>query len=288
MEQKAIEIKNRFAAMALENRLPHTILLEGGNARELSTLANQIAMIAVCTDPAKKPCTKCGDCKKAKGGNHPDIITVEEKDKKRKSVSVDLMRWVREDAVIKPNEAAKKIYLIPKADTMTREAQNALLKLLEEPPPYAMFLLLCTNATAMLATIRSRAQIYSLSELPVWSAAVSETAAQMALAIVAPTEADLLFAAAPLVKAKDRERFQNVLLALELILRDACVTRSGGTAMLSGADESVTALCKGVSHRQLLDLLEEVRQTRIRNERNCNLALLITCLCAHLRRLSSR
>lgn len=287
MENKALEIKKRFTAMALENRFPHAILLEGGNHRELMALAKQIVLTAVCTDAKKKPCTKCSHCKKAKDGNHPDVIAVEEKDKKRKSISVDLMRWVREDAIIKPNEAAKKVYLIPKADTMTREAQNALLKLLEEPPSYAVFILLCSSATAMLSTIRSRTQIYSLEEQPVLTANTSDLAASIALAIAAPTEADLLFATAPLIKSRDREKFQDVLCGLELILRDCCVTRSGGTTTLSGAAECVDTLCKKISHRRMVQMLEEIQQTRARNDRNLNLALLITCMCSHLRQLAA-
>ncbi len=287
MESKALEIRQRFAAMALENRFPHAILLEGGNSRELLALAKQIALIALCGDEKKKPCAKCSHCKKAKAGSHPDCITVEESDKKRKSISVDLIRWLREDAVVQPNEAAKKVYLIPRADTMTREAQNALLKLLEEPPSYAVFLLLCGSAAAMLPTIRSRAQTYSLEEQPALTASSTELAERIALALAAPSEADLLLAAAPLVKSRDREKFQNVLCGLKMILRDCCVARAGGTAMLSGAGDCVEALCKKVSHRRLLAMLEEIRQAEDDNDRNLNLALLVTCLCAHLRQLAS-
>ena len=287
MDPKASDIQNRFSALALEHRLPHAVLLEGGNSRDLLALAKQIAIIAICEDSAKKPCGKCIHCRKAKDSNHPDVITVEESDKKRKSISVDTMRWVREDVVVKPNEGIRKIYLIPKSDTMTREAQNALLKILEEPPAYAVFLLLCSSASAMLPTIRSRSHIYSLEERPVLTSGVTELAESIAMAVAAPHEADLLFATAPLIKAKDREKFQNVLCGLELILRDCCVKRAGGSAMLSGAEACVDALCRKLSHRQLLQVLEEIRDTRSRNERNLNLALLVTCFCAHLRRLTA-
>lgn len=287
MDQKVTEIKTRFTALALENRFPHAILLEGGNNRDLMDLAKQIALTAVCEDATKKPCTKCSHCKKAKDNNHPDVIIVEEKDKKRKTISVDLMRWVRDDAIIKPNEAAKKVYLIPKADTMTREAQNALLKLLEEPPAYAVFLLLCNSATAMLATIRSRTQIFSLEELPVLTGNTTELAETIALAIAANTEAELLFATAPLIKAKDREKFSDVLRGLELIFRDCCVSRAGGSTILSSANRCVETLCRKLSHKQLLQILEEIQEIHSLNERNLNLALLVTCFCAHLRQLTA-
>lgn len=288
MDPKRNEIRERFALLAAENRLPHAVLLEGGNERELLALAQEIAQIAVCQGNQKKPCGQCSHCKKARSDNHPDIITVEERDKKRKTLSVDLMRWVREDAIVKPNEADRKVYVIPKSGTMTREAQNALLKLLEEPPAYGMFLLLCTRATELLPTIRSRTQRYALSQEETLTAAISETAGRIALAIAAPHEDALLLETAPLIKSRDREKFDRVLASLELILRDVCVRRAGGTAMLSDQEESVRALEKAYSHRQAMRMLEEIQQTREKNERNCNLALLITCLCAHLRQLADR
>ena len=78
-------------------------------------------------------------------------------DKDKKTVTVDLMRQARADAFIRPNEAAYKIYVIPNQD-MRLEAQNALLKILEEPPEYAVFLLLTDNPNKMLPTIRSAAR----------------------------------------------------------------------------------------------------------------------------------
>lgn len=287
MEPQAAAIQNRFASLALDRHLPHAVLLKGGDNRALLALAKQLVLIAVCSDETKKPCGKCAHCKKAKDGNHPDVVFVEEPDKKRKTISVDLIRWVREDAIVRPNEADRKIYVIPKADTMTREAQNALLKVLEEPPAYAMFLLLCANDTDLLPTIRSRTQLYALEAQPVLTGNTMEMARAIALAISAPTEAELLLASAPLVKAKDREKLRDVLSGLELILRDCCVRRAGGQALVSDSDNCVETLCKKISHRRLLGMLEEVQRTSDLNDRNLSLPLLITCLCAHLRQLAA-
>lgn len=282
MDSRADDIRRRFSSLALEGRFPHAILLEGGNSRELLALAKHIAMTAVCIDPKKKPCTKCSHCQKAKGNNHPDIITVEEPDKKRKTISVDLIRWVREDVIVRPNESQRKVYVIPKADTMTREGQNALLKVLEEPPSYAVFVLLCSNATAMLPTIRSRAQVYSLEVQPDVTDSAAAIAEAISRAMVLPTEGDLLLAAAPLIKGKDREKLNAVLQGLELLFRDCIAQRSGSATCLSGNDDCVSLLCRTLSKRRLLSLLEEVQQIRTYNDRNLNLALLITCLCSHL------
>ena len=281
-QSKTQSIEKRFSSLAMQNRFPHAVLLEGGSDRELLRLAGQIAMAAVCTDEKKKPCGKCAACGKVKKSLHPDVTTVAESDKKRKTLSVDLIRRVREDAVVKPNEGIRKVYIIPNAGTMTREAQNALLKVLEEPPAYAVFLLLCTRATELLPTIRSRSQIYSLEETPSFTGSVTDLAAAIAGAVSSPHEAALVTAAAPLVKSKDREKFGKTLSALELIFRDCCVLRSGGSTLLSGAEDTVQTLRKALPRRTLLRLLEEVQRTKEQNERNANLALLVTCLCAHL------
>ena len=151
----------------------------------------------------------------------------------------------------------------------------------------AVFLLLCTSATAMLSTIRSRTQIFSLEERPVLTGSTTELAETIAAAVAASTEAELLFALAPLMKSKDREKFQDVLCGMELIFRDCCVARAGGTSMLSGAESCVAALCKKLSHKQLLKILEEIQKTGSLNERNLNLALLTTCFCAHLRQIAA-
>lgn len=97
---------------------------------------------------------RCNICRKISAGIHPDVITVD--DTERKTISVELIRQMQEDAFVHPNEGKRKIYVLPRAQDMTENAQNALLKLVEEPPSYAVFLLLTTNADKLLPTVRSR------------------------------------------------------------------------------------------------------------------------------------
>ena len=96
----------------------------------------------------------------AAAGIHPDVITVGEEGK---DINVAMVRALRSDAYIRPNEAPRKVYLLPNAHTMNQSAQNALLKLLEEGPPYAAFLLLAENAGAILPTVRSRCETLTLA-----------------------------------------------------------------------------------------------------------------------------
>lgn len=97
-------------------------------------------------------------------GSHPDIIVVD--DEAHKSLPVDLIRSTRADVFVRPNEGRRKIYLIPRAQELGLPSQNALLKIIKEPPDYAAFLLLTANADQLLPTIRSRCVELHLSPLP--------------------------------------------------------------------------------------------------------------------------
>lgn len=109
-------------------------------------------------DPnAPLPCGSCAACEKVYGGICPDVHIIGRGNKA--SIGVDAIRFLRSDVLIAPNDMDTKIYIIEDAETMTVQAQNALLLTLEEPPPYVLFLLLCNGSDALLETIRSRAPI---------------------------------------------------------------------------------------------------------------------------------
>ena len=140
--------------------LSHAYILSGPAGCGKRTLAGLLARALVCSGRGEVPCGACPDCRKAAAGVHPDVITIGEEGK---DISVAMVRALRSDAYIRPNEAPRKVYLLPDAHTMNQSAQNALLKLLEEGPPYAAFLLLAENAGAILPTVRSRCETLTLS-----------------------------------------------------------------------------------------------------------------------------
>lgn len=163
------ELKKRLAASFRAGKQSHCYLICGPEGSGKKTLAAYLTQALQCETP-NGPCGQCNACRKVKGGNHPDVITVD--DSEKKSVSVELVRQVQEDAFIRPNEGRKKIYLIPRAHLMTEQAQNALLKLIEEPPHYAVFLLLTTVAEKLLPTVRSRSVELRMEPVPWKDAAV--------------------------------------------------------------------------------------------------------------------
>jgi len=153
-------LKAGLAAAFAAGGLAHCYLIAGPAGSGKHTLARILAAAMECTEGEKRPCGRCLQCRKVLDGVHPDVITVD--DPARKIVPVELIRKYRADVYIKPNEGLRKVYLIPRAMDMNAAAQNALLKVIEEPPDYAAFLLLTDSAERLLPTIRSRVQTITM------------------------------------------------------------------------------------------------------------------------------
>ena len=155
----------KYISSAVENnRVSHAYILNGERGSGKKMLANLFAMTLLCETGDNEPCGKCHSCKQAESGNHPDIIRVTHE--KPNSISVDDIRTQVNNTVdIKPYQGPYKVYIIPQADMMTPQAQNAILKTIEEPPSYAVFLLLTENAETLLPTIRSRCVMMKLRNI---------------------------------------------------------------------------------------------------------------------------
>ena len=156
------QLKENLISSLSRGHLAHFYLIAGPEGSGKKTLAKLLSAAILCRG-AEKPCLNCLACRKVLDGHHPDCITVD--DPEKKTVTVKMVREAREDMFIRPNEADHKIYLIPRAQEMRMEAQNALLKVLEEPPSYGVFLLLTDNPDKMLPTIRSRCRELNLQPL---------------------------------------------------------------------------------------------------------------------------
>ncbi len=144
-----------------EGRIPHAILIEGDYGTGKHTLAKYIAAAIVCKGE-NAPCKVCNECHLAEINSHPDITVIKAEDGK-KNISVAQIRTLRNDAFIKPHEAEKRIFIIDNADTLNEQAQNALLKVLEEPPKTVMFILIAENKASLLDTIISRCVTLTLN-----------------------------------------------------------------------------------------------------------------------------
>lgn len=150
-EQIIEHLQNAIAT----DKVSHAYILNGPDKSGKMMLAKAFAQTLQCEKGGTEPCMECHSCKQAMSGNQPDIIFV--RHEKPNTISVDDIRTqVNNDIVVKPYSSKRKIYIVDEAEKMNPQAQNALLKTIEEPPAYATLLLLTTNADMFLPTILSR------------------------------------------------------------------------------------------------------------------------------------
>jgi DNA polymerase-3 subunit delta' len=159
------EIIHHLKETIRTGKVSHSYIFTGETGSGKKMLAATFAAALQCESLEERPCMVCDSCKKAMGKNHPDIILITHE--KPGLISVEEVReQVIHDVSVRPYCSPYKIYIIPDAELMNMQAQNALLKTIEEPPEYAVIMLLTTNAASLLPTIRSRCVELSLSPLP--------------------------------------------------------------------------------------------------------------------------
>ena len=154
-------IEAKLSDMIRTNRLPSAFIFEG-MTDDTNALAEDFARLVVCSDLDYKKihgsaCMICSACLKSIRGSHPDITTAEPEDDGARSFHIAKVREIIEDLYLSPNESAKKVYIIRDMQNMTPQGQNALLKSLEEPPKFALFIITVTNLDLILETVKSRA-----------------------------------------------------------------------------------------------------------------------------------
>ena len=159
------QIKGHLQNALSTGKISHAYIINGEKSSGKEFIAKVFAMALQCEEGSMEPCQECRSCKQALSGNHPDIIRVVHE--KPNSVSVDDIRTqVNNDVAVKPYSSPYKVYIISEAEKMTVQAQNAILKTLEEPPAYAVILLLTDNVNSLLPTILSRCVVLNMKPVP--------------------------------------------------------------------------------------------------------------------------
>ncbi len=158
-----------LTAAIQKGSVAHAYLVVGAPGSGKKTLAFYLAQLLFCeeavgerADAASQPCGACHSCRRVANGNHPDVRLVAPEGV---SFKIDQVREVQGEASLSPYEADTKVFILESAELMTEEAQNSLLKTLEEPPPHSVFVLLAPEATALLPTIVSRCQLVRMEPL---------------------------------------------------------------------------------------------------------------------------
>ncbi len=156
------DTKLRLSNAIINSAFPHALMIVGPEGSGKHTLATEIAAAMNCENAAAQnfdlPCGICNRCKRIYSENFPDISTLSRVSGKA-TIGVEEIRDFREDMFLSPTESMYKFYIIEDSDFMTPAAQNALLKVLEEPPQNVHIILLCTESDKILTTIKSRTQL---------------------------------------------------------------------------------------------------------------------------------
>ncbi|MDE6882223.1 MAG: DNA polymerase III subunit [Lachnospiraceae bacterium] len=155
------QLKEHLQNAIATNKVSHAYIINGERNAGKEFIARVFAMTLQCEKGEAEPCGECHSCKQALGNNQPDIIYISHE--KPNTIGVEDIRvQINGDIAIKPYSSPRKIYVINEGEKMTPQAQNALLKTLEEPPEYAVILILTTNVEALLPTVLSRCVVLNM------------------------------------------------------------------------------------------------------------------------------
>ena len=260
------------------DKLSHAVLISGGTAQEREDAARTTAQAILCGG-RNKPCGVCASCIKASSHSHPDIL-VYSGGTTSGSFKVDTVREIRAQASVLPNESEYKVFILLSCETMLPAAQNALLKILEEPPYFVRFILCCSAHRAMLETILSRASVYSASDASVQNSENADAANAIARDILrtvsTQNEPELLRVTAAF--DKDKDLFRLTCTALASAAADVLVQSVRGTSDDPFADEIVSR----ISQRKLLQIVDIANQTAQSMQWNSNANLLLSVFCSRL------
>lgn len=304
--------------MRQQNHLPHALLLHGERGCGKKLLAKWFSMLVLCENAGDAPCGTCRSCRLAAEDQHPDVMIAQHSGK-RMGFSVETVREIRKEAGVLPNNGDMRVFVFPDADGMSVQAQNALLKSVEEPPAHACFVFTAETIGALLPTLLSR--MTALNVFPVSAgecaealvqrgydgdaiqAAVShyegnigkciayledenarqaaESAAALTAALALQNEYELLRLLT--AAASDKDQLKRVLLLLDAQLRDASVMKLDAHLQRLGCDrKTAEALSARLTPRRTVKMHDAILEALADLEGNVGAVLTATALCTVL------
>ena len=252
-------VLSRIRAAAARGALSHALLFTGPGDRLAA--ARFAASAFQCVGPERdRPCGVCPACRKVREDIHPDVSAV--RDEEHKFIAVDVVREVRRDAYIRPNEGERKVYLFPDCALLTEQDQNVLLKLVEEGPPYAAFVFCAENPAAVLQTLRSRCVELKLQPKAPQGREEDGEGEALCRCLLRRKRGSAAELAVRLEKKKlSRENLSALLERSEALLSQALVLTYGGTAG-DGDRALAEELGKRLTKTQLVRTIELMKQYR--------------------------
>ena len=250
---------SRIRAAAARGALSHALLFTWPGDRLAA--ARFAASAFQCVGPERdRPCGVCPACRKVREDIHPDVSAV--RDEEHKFIAVDVVREVRRDAYIRPNEGERKVYLFPDCALLTEQDQNVLLKLVEEGPPYAAFVFCAENPAAVLQTLRSRCVELKLQPKAPQGREEDGEGEALCRCLLRRKRGSAAELAVRLEKKKlSRENLSALLERSEALLSQALVLTYGGTAG-DGDRALAEELGKRLTKAQLVRTIELMKQYR--------------------------
>ena len=222
----------------------HAYIVASEDETLRNSTADALARTLLCEKGGAEPCGSCGSCRLTSAGTHPDLVVVErrtdEKGKPKHDIAVEQIRQMILDACARPQVAERKVYVVRDAQLMNSSAQNAALKILEEPPAHDVFLLCCDSAEALLPTVRSRCVVLRAGGEK--RLVRDELAAEYLLLAAKGDRLGLCLLMGKL-EAYDTERLGAFLESLRAALSDQLCGRSAVSGLTGENAVSLLALC---------------------------------------------
>lgn len=302
------------------SHLPHALLLQGMRGCGKKRIAVHFAMTVLCEQPEHAPCGICKSCRLIAEQAHPDVVTAEHSGK-RMGFSVETVREIRREASVLPNNGDMRVFIFPDADGMSVQAQNALLKSVEEPPAHACFVFTCETAGSLLPTLLSRMTVKAV--FPVTAAQCTQALTQRGYAaeeiaravqhfpgnigksilylddeatrfavdtvqsltemLAGRNEYELLRLLT--AAASDRDAFRRILELLDLQIRDAAMLTAVQTekpALLGCSYDSAVKLSQQMTPKRAGKLHGAITEALADLDGNVGAVLTATALCAAL------
>ena len=248
----------RIREAATRGTLSHALLFTGSG--DLSAAAQFAAAAMECEGEGSRPCGVCPACRKVLSGIHPDVITVRDPD--HKNISVDVVRAVRTDAYIRPNEGRRKVYIFPDCALLTEQDQNVMLKVVEEGPPYAGFIFCAENAAVVLQTLRSRCVELKLHPAKAADGGEDQAAEALCRRLASQKRGTIVELAVGLERKKLTREDLAALLDRSAALCAAALLAQYGKAPAEDCREIAGILAKNLTKTQIMRTIEVLQKYR--------------------------
>ena len=272
-------LARRIRAAASKGTLSHAAILSGSGDRMAA--ARYFAAALECEGEGERPCLRCRQCRKVLEDIHPDVVTV--RDDGHKELPVELVRQLRQDVYIRPNDGARKVYIFADCGQLNQRDQNVLLKIVEEGPAYAAFLFCAETAAALLPTVRSRCVEWKVAGQP--ETPEMEQARGLCRVLA---QGEPLPAAQWLVSLENRrikrEQLQELLQDAWLLTAQALLLQAGKPEDGSLPEEA-ELMSRSLSSRRLEGLSALLRQYSAECAYNVGAGHVLGALCAQWERL---